>query len=203
MLKDIGVRYMCTEEISSRPYLLVLGGTGMLRGAVRELIDRHYIVISLARRPQRGVPAEHMDDRFIGLTGDWCEPEDFASQILAALRERGATTSELAGAIVWVHSPYRHGVLDQLERVLDPTAQVLQLWGSAVEKPQEIMTRENHVRRSWKSKHLYLGYHASTGAPRWLTNDEISQAALRAWEAPHSGDGYFVAGQTEPWEQRP
>lgn len=193
---------MQTDAVISKPSILVIGGTGMLRLVIHELLERQHLVLAIARRPERAAPAHDAHDRYIPLTGDWRQPETFAQQARAALEHRGATTGQLQGAIVWVHSPYRQAALDQVEQLLEPTAQVLQLWGSATQHPADVMRGEEKSERPWVSKHLLLGYEHSGGASRWLTNDEIAHATLRAWDAV-PGDGYFTAGQTEPWGQRP
>lgn len=186
--------------------VLVIGGTGMLRPAVDELLDRGSTVLGVARRPGRGVGG---DDRgsaagargdYFGVAGQWSEPAAFVDELESIL---GGDTA-IEAAIAWVHTPYRQTVLEQLGRVLTTDATVLQIWGSASQDPREVMAEDPAAAvptgRSWSMRHVYLGYQPGPGTARWLTEAEISSGVLDAWD---SGREHTVVGRLDPWDRRP
>lgn len=181
--------------------VIVIGGTGMLRPAVRTLVDRGETVLAASRRPNRGAPSGRWVGEYIPVEGRWAEPEALIGSIRTLMDERDIPAADVPGAIVWVHTPYRQPVLDQFERVLSPDATVLQLWGSAVRDPREVMAEEGSSARPWRTRHLFLGYQRNDdGGARWLTAEEISTATVHAWD---SADSHVIAGQIDPWEHRP
>lgn len=186
---------------SDRRYVLVVGGTGMLRRAGHELIGRGHGVLAVARRPARGAPVGDGPGEYVPVEADWSRPEALGDAIRAELDGRGVASGAILGAIVWVHSPHRQAVLDQLEGLLEPGATVLQVWGSAATDPREVMAKDDGCAvRPWRARHLYLGYQRDERGARWLTDEEISGAAVRAWD----GDGGpSLAGQVDPWEHHP
>lgn len=150
--------------------------------------------------PLRGVAPQVNGGAYIPVEGEWSAPESLAEAVRDALDDRGISRSTVCGAIIWVHSPHRQSVLDELTRVLNPDARVLQLWGSAAQDPREVMDNEDRPDRPWRTRHLFLGYHRDSGGSRWLTDGEISRATVLAWD---SGSEYASAGQLDPWELRP
>ncbi|WP_029089882.1 hypothetical protein [Brevibacterium album] len=185
--------------MDGRKPVLVIGGTGMLRDAVRALAQRGDTVLAAARRPARAAPDGPVPGSFIPVTAEWRKPEGLADGALTAMRDHGFPPASLPGAIAWVHAPHRQAVFDQLERVLSREATVLQLWGSAHRDPREVMAEETRTPRPWTMRHLLLGYRSDRGGSRWLTHAEISEAALRAWDGD---DPYAIAGRLDPWEHR-
>lgn len=187
-------------ETDNGQQVLVVGGTGMLRGTVRDLTRRGHTVYAVARRPARGAPEAPAPGEFVPVPSEWSEAGRVGRDVLAAMRSRATTPHAMHGAILWVHSPHRQAVLDQLVDVLAPDATVLQLWGSAATNPRKTMAQEHSTRHPWTMRHLVLGYHREAGYFRWLTDEEISRAALRAWDGD---ERVSVAGQVEPWARRP
>lgn len=178
--------------------LVVVGGTGMLRPAVHTLVERGTVVYGVARRPGRGSPSRPGAATYIPVVGDWTEPGIFVDAILGHVRSR-PPAAPVDGALIWVHSPHRQAVLAELERVLAHDATVIQVWGSATQDPREVRDLESSSHRSWTMRHVYLGYRPGPPTRRWLTDDEVSRAALLAWD----DDDDVIAGQLEPWEQHP
>lgn len=106
--------------------VLVVGGTGMLRPMVHELVSSGATVLVVARRPSQGAPVKPSTGRFIPVTADWARPEQLADAILMASGGRQVTT-----AVLWIHSPYRSSVLQELKRAIAEMATVIQVRGSA------------------------------------------------------------------------
>lgn len=176
--------------------VLVIGGTGMLRPAVRRLLKRGVTVLAVARRPDRAAPPMPTPGEFIPIRGEWSDPGALVESVCAAASRRGISVPLSHGAVIWVHSPFRSAVMDELDRVLAADATVLQLWGSAARDPREVMAEEARSERRWRERHVFLGYHREAGASRWLTDEEISHATIHAWDT--DGD-CFYAGRLDPW----
>lgn len=191
---------MTDHHSTSRQTVIVIGGTGMLRAAVRTLVERGNTVVAAARRPGRGAPLGATTGEYVPVEGQWAEPEMLIDAIRTALIQRGTLDSGVHGAIIWIHTPHRQAVLNELERVLGSDATVLQLWGSATKDPREVMGEEDRADRPWRTRHLFLGYQRDLGGSRWLTSEEISSATVRAWDGE---DDYFIAGRIDPWGHRP
>lgn len=194
---------MKSRHISDHRAILVIGGTGMLRPAVTSLVNRGMTVLVVARRPHRGAPQKPSMGLHIPVEADWNDPKTLAQRVQAVLEDRLTPRPMVQGAIIWIHSPYRQAVLDQLEHVLSPEARLLQLWGSAAQDPRQVMAAEDHTVRSWDTRHLFLGYQRDDGVSRWLTSLEVSQATLHAWDDESKGNHRFIAGELDPWSHRP
>ena len=184
--------------------VLIIGGTGMLRPVVHELLDRGELVVVVARHPHRaeppgGGPTMGWTAGFVPVPAQWDRPEALVDQIEATLRSRGEP-SVLDGAIVWIHSPHRQSVLSELSRVLNEASTVVQLWGSAAQDPRRVLAGESDDGYPWTMRHVLLGYHRSSEGARWLTHSEVAAATLQAWD---DGPAHVVAGRLDPWEDHP
>lgn len=181
--------------MEDQPLALVVGGTGMLRPAVKTLLNRGQDVAVLARRPERGAPTTPTRGRYIPLTGDWTASSSFAEELHTASGGRKAHS-----VIVWVHEPHRPKVMEHLCEATAPDAAVVHLWGSATRDPRETIGTEAGVGGHWRMHHVVLGYTHDAATPRWLTSSAISMAALTALDQKQD---YLIAGQIDPWNQRP
>lgn len=170
--------------------ILVVGGTGMLRHGVHDLLAEGATVVLVARRPER--VGEH--PRLVPVRADWNDPDDFATSLQGAL---GSVRP--AEAVLWVHSQFGEKVHAALDPLLDPNAVVVHLWGSAVSDPRQVPVPPEYAPpRSYRQ--VVLGYTGAAGRTRWLTNREISDGALRALRDPSSQQ---IVGRVEPWEHHP
>lgn len=95
-----------------RRQVLVVGGTGMLRPAVHDLLADGAQVLVVARRPKRAATGTLADDRLTSVVADWTDPAGWREAVRAAVD--GAPIHE---ALLWVHPPhdrYVHRGLDEL-----------------------------------------------------------------------------------------
>lgn len=175
--------------------VLVIGGTGMLRHAVHELVDRGSRVVVVARNPDGAAPSETGAGEFVPIAADWEAPGSLIDAVSEALNGRRV---ELV--VVWVHAPYRMPLMLELERVVASDAVVVQVWGSAGRDPREALTGERVLLSGRTNRDVVLGYIAGDDGPRWLTDLEISDGALRAID---QAEASRVIGQIDPWSQRP
>ncbi|QBI54043.1 Rossmann-fold NAD(P)-binding domain-containing protein [Streptomonospora litoralis] len=175
--------------------VLVVGGTGMLRPAVHELLGSGARVVCVARRPERAAAGAPDAGELVQVAADWEQPRSLGEAVA-----RAARTGRFTEALLWVHTPYDEAVHRELDPVLSGNAAVVQLWGSAGADPRR--SRPDPPRyappRSYRS--VVLGFADAARGTRWLTDREISDAALRAL-----GDSTpeQTAGRVEPWSDRP
>jgi len=140
---------------------LVVGGTGMLAGATRWLAAASSQTLLVARR------AEQFDPDTAAVTrvrADWNTPS-FPS-ILAEAIQRVAPVSK---ALLWLHEP--EPILEWLLPLIS-ASQVVLILGSMDGNPRPLAGPGLVTVR--------LGSVPTSNGRRWLTHDEISDAAIRA-----------------------
>lgn len=180
-------------------HALVVGGTGMLGGAVRALSADGWRVSVLARRA-RAFAEE------IGVSGFDCDYHDEAA-FTAAVAEAARANGPIALAIAWFHTLKIEAPRRLAEAVGGPGApgRYVQVLGSAMADPARpdrlgfaasIVEGAPHC----QLRQVVLGFQLEEGGSRWLTNAEISRGVLAAVasDAPLS-----VIGVSEPWSARP
>ncbi|HVT54179.1 MAG TPA: hypothetical protein VHE77_21560 [Dongiaceae bacterium] len=175
---------------------LVIGGSGMLAGLVRQLAaqGRQVTVIARgrARLQQLAGPGIHP------LALDYRDPEALAD----GLARCAAETGPIARCVAWMHDDDLDRALGIARRVRDIYCQVL---GSASADPSrpDLLTR-------WQSafapldrpalRLAVLGFAIERDAARWLSNAEISAGVGRAL----AGDRpVTIVGTVTPWSSRP
>lgn len=175
--------------------VLVIGGTGMLRSAVYELVDRDLKVVVASRRPDRAARPATGRGEFVPVVAAWQEPQALVDAIVVATGGRLVTC-----VVVWVHFPYRAEMMRELARVVAPDAIVVQVWGSASQDPRDVRATEQVTLPGRRMCDVLLGYVSEAGVARWLTHTEISDGVLQALDRT---EALQVVGQIDPWEQRP
>lgn len=175
--------------------VLVIGGTGMLRPAVRDLVEHGLRVLVASRRPDRAAPPETARGRFVPIVADWQNPKTLVDAVASATGGQPVTH-----VLVWVHSPYRTAVLSELQPLVASDAIVVQVWGSAGEDPRSALATEQATLPGRRMRNVVLGYAREAGASRWLTHTEISAGVLNALDRP---EALQVIGQIDPWNQHP
>lgn len=180
-------------------HALVVGGTGMLAGAVSRLAGQGWRVSVLARRASQAPPSASVR----GWDCDYHDEAAFRSAVTAAVARDGP----IALAIAWFHTLKIPAPRRLAEAVGAPEApgRYLQVLGSAVADP----TRPDRLATAaavgqdlpnCRLRQVVLGFRIEGGSSRWLSNDEISTGVLDAIarDAPLS-----VIGVTAPWSARP
>lgn len=175
--------------------VLVVGGSGMLRPAVHDLLGGGARVFVVARRPQRAASGTTLDDRLVPVAADWEAPERLAASVAAAMS--GEPFDE---AILWVHDPPGEDLHEALGSLLAADATVVHLWGSAARDPSGGPSRPEMYAPPRSYRAVVLGFADGPSGTRWLTDREISDGALRGLEHPAE---LQVVGRTEPWTDRP
>jgi len=179
-------------------HALVVGGTGMLAGAVRGLVQRGWRVSVLARR------ASAFAMRQDGVTGYDCNYND-TDALIATLNRARDGEGPIALSVGWFHTLGPAPMLTTRTGSAEAPGRFFHVLGSAMADPEH-PDRLAKAAESAKDaafclyRQVLLGFVVEGGAARWLTNDEISAGVLRAID----DDAPFSAiGVTEPWSLRP
>ncbi|MGT2895617.1 hypothetical protein ACVRZR_04455 [Streptococcus entericus] len=156
---------MLTKEV-----VVVIGGSGMLRPAVFQILSEVQSSVLLCSRDK-----SRYDDLFEVYPHAVFFPFDFSKatsfeNLSNFLQEKGVTISCL---LVWLHSPY----YPHLERFLEHFPTFRNGWylvqgKSSSNLPDALLKRSD-------LQIIRLGYHEKEN--RWLTDDEISQQVLDAF----------------------
>lgn len=175
---------VATSSIPST--VMVVGGTGMLGSAVRDLLRLGRTVVLVARRASKFEAPSPPSGRLITVDADWRDPERFVEAI-----RRAASGLSLEAAVLWVHRPHRDRIVRELDDLLPPEAVVLRLWGSGGGDPRA--EARAAVRLDGRiMREVYLGSVTEEQGWRWLTHAEISAGALQALAGV---DAHHVIGE--------
>lgn len=175
--------------------VLVVGGTGMLRPAVHDLLADGAHVVVVARRPERAATGTSADDRLTPVVADWTDPLGWRDAVRVALNGR-----VVYEALIWAHTPYDQAIHRNLAEVLAPTAVIVQLWGSANSDPRLSRPWPAECRPPRDYRRVVLGFADGPAGTRWLTDREISNGAFNALREPTAEQ---VVGRVEPWTEHP
>jgi hypothetical protein len=175
---------------------LVIGGSGMLAGLVRHLAKSGRQVSVIARGRDRLQRLEALNIHPLPL--DYRDPAALDAGLARCTREIGP----IARCVAWMHDDD----LDRALRVARGVSSVYcQVLGSASADP----SRPDVLER-WRGafaplgapvlRLAVLGFVVEGGAPRWLTDAEISAGVGLALE---SDQAITVVGTVTPWSARP
>ena len=142
---------------------LVIGGTGMLASATRWLAARSALTLVVARNASRFIFPNDMGIR--SLDANWTK-SSFAGDIRSALDGMPPITHSL----IWVHEP--EIILAWLLPLLQGAKSVVVL-GSIDSRPNVSLAGSDVA-------YVRLGSMATEAGRRWLTHQEISDAAVDA-----------------------
>ncbi|WP_409253245.1 SDR family NAD(P)-dependent oxidoreductase [Bacillus sp. SCS-153A] len=178
--------------------ILVIGGTGMLGGAVEHLMKQGNKVTVLSRShgkyermlAKHGLEPEEVDF----MTADYFDRDALVQVLNAHIKANGPFDQ----AVIWMRSTAIesfNAVLDILSRHSE-TVDVFKVNGSAA--AHTTLPFEFH--QTIIMHHIILGFKIENGESRWLTNDEISEGVISALT---SGVPITITGVTDPWDKRP
>jgi hypothetical protein len=179
-------------------HTLVVGGTGMLAAATRQLARRSAAVTVVARRPERldGLDAEQVEL----IAVDYRRTDVLLERLEHAVSRHG----EFDLALTWVHSSGEASLCRLAERLSSQAnaARLVDVRGSALARPDSSSERHQFLSGldGIEYQRVILGFVRDGGHSRWLTDREISEGVI---EAVDDGDGERIVGVVEPWHQRP
>jgi NAD(P)-dependent dehydrogenase (short-subunit alcohol dehydrogenase family) len=195
---------MKPQTPSSSPLALVVGGTGMLAGVVRGLVDAGCRTAVVARNASRitGVAAGTRDpERVLAVPADYTRPDSLKAALDSAL----ASGERFATVVLWVHGPHRPAVREVVSGLLAPDALLVDVLGSSALDP----SRERPLvppplpGSGVTYRAVVLGFTEGPYGSRWLTHQEISDGVLAAVADGDRGPDTRVVGRVEPWANRP
>jgi hypothetical protein len=186
-------------------HALVVGGTGMLRGAVLGLVARGFAVSVVARNARR---LAKLRDEAAAAGGvvrpvcvDYRDADAFAFGLGEAARDLGPPSL----AVVWAHSSAPDAPL-AVAKACDVGGRrvaFVHVLGSAAADPSQ-PDAERAARFAAFPRLAYreviLGFVVERGRSRWLTDDEIAGGVLHAVDTDAART---VVGVVEPWDARP
>lgn len=196
---------MSDLDKAKNSHALVVGGTGMLRGASLYLADQGYTVSVVGRRMERlnslVDSASTCSGEIVPISLDYRYDE----QLRTALQESIERYGPISLAVCWIHSTAPNALEIVGETIASHTnfCRLFHVRGSAAANP----ARSNNQPPSWLQEHpqlhyreVILGFVVTNGGSRWLTHEEISNGVITAMEedAPRN-----IVGTVEPWSLRP
>jgi len=182
--------------------VLVVGGTGMLKGVSLGLVEQGYQVSVLARTPSRlNALVAKSDGAIEPLIVNYCDAEALKLKLKQYVQQKGLFDI----AVVWVHSTAREASFEVSKWVgsIAQPGHYFHVLGSAAADP----SNTNMERLKWSALastftyyEIVLGFQVEENHSRWLMHKEISNGVLEAIEAKQER---FVVGQVEPWSMCP
>jgi hypothetical protein len=186
-------------------HVLVVGGTGMLRGVVHDLATRGDTVSVVARRPDRFAAlaraAAGLPGRVNPLPVDYRDGD----ALRAHLEESGGQFGPFALAVCWIHSTAPDApfvVADVVNRGPAACRYVHVLASETADPSRSDPGTEARFRRfgSIAYRAVVLGFVLEPGGSRWLTDEEICAGVMRAIARD---EVTTVVGTVRPWSERP
>jgi hypothetical protein len=179
-------------------HALIIGGTGMLQAASRQIVAgaRHATLVA------RGIAAleQTRGEGSASLVAlDYHRTTDLVDRLRTARDEHGPFDL----VVLWLHfsaAASFEAVIDLLGEQAQP-CRVFDVRGSASADP----SRGDDERYTTADvavdyRRVILGFVRDDEHSRWLTHTEISQGVLDAISADQTE---YVVGQVRPWEKRP
>ena len=164
--------------------IVIVGGTGMLAPATREIARYVQCLTLVARDP--GSLADEIGARVLRM--DWTKDED-VSKAISSLSSMPPVTL----LISWVHERGM-ACLPRFESVLMEGGRSIRVHGSSVGDPSNGVQTDPSPPSGVLRQDVVLGWIAKeNGARRWLTDDEISAGVLTAFHEPQTRS--LVVGQ--------
>lgn len=182
--------------------VLIVGGTGMLKGVVLELAAKgaHITLLSRNRTKMENL-AGQMDNpsgRIHFIEADYRDTDTLRSKIGQNMHYFGPFDA----VIGWIHSQGYHAHLEIAELTAHPDMHYYQVLGSMSRDPHAAPDKVA-AQMEAKTMHyhqLVLGFIVENGNSRWLTNDEIREGIMEGIEL---NKPEHIIGVVEPWDARP
>lgn len=178
-------------------HILIVGGTGMLRGVTAHFIERGDIVSVLARNKSR---INTFKEEYPLRRGRiWPIPQDYRNteKTMKKVKEAAEMFVHIDLAVLWIHDD-GNNFSEKMKQFLlthHPKTKVFQLVGSLTVKPTSLSQPEWQKAYPRRYREIFLGYKKTGQSFRWLTNREISEGTIRAIE---KDEPKFTIGTTKP-----
>ena len=193
-------------------HLMIIGGTGMLRGVALAFVERGWTVSVVGRRTgpltQLAEQAAGARGTIVPLAADYTQPASFTAHLRAAVGEHGVPTVVVA----WIHDTAPEApllVAQEMVAAADgrPIDFVHVLSRLRTDDPRDRSVPapcpDEETLRDLPGliyRRAVLGWIVEPTGSRWLTDQEIAEGVIRAVD---SDAGLTRIGQTEPLESNP
>lgn len=189
----------------SRSHVLVVGGTGMLRGVSLFLAERGATVSVVARRRDR---LQSLVDSAAATRGeinplqlDYGDPVKLERSLSSSIEAFGP----ISLAVCWVHS-VASDPLSVVAKTIVAAAgspRLFHVRGSATANPAAGGPRPPESMLAFPTlryRQVILGFVIQDGRSRWLNHQEISDGVISAVTSDRE---LTIVGTVEPWSMRP
>ncbi len=182
-------------------HALIIGGSGMLRGAALDLTNRYRTVSVVGRNLGRLLELKKLNPRINPIKIDYTNSAAFIDSIKKSATEHGQITL----AVCWIHdtAPDAPLLLASHLNSYGIKADYYHVLSSTYARPE---AGASDIRRAFERlphidyRQVILGFIVERRSSRWLSNNEISSGVSRSIG---SQDRLITIGTTEPWEMRP
>lgn len=177
-------------------HVLVVGGTGMLKGATLWLAGEGHTVTLVARRPEK------LGDmtRINPLALDYRNDAALAEALQGAIERFGP----IGLAVCWIHGAKAPTALDTVAQALARAGspfRLIHVRGSAAAQPDTPPGPGlAEPPAPCRYQQVVLGWQETETGTRWLTHPEISSGVINAIQADTA---QTEIGVVRPWHRRP
>lgn len=181
-------------------HVLVIGGTGMLRGVSEGLNHQGYHLSVIARRKERLVELEGLLEHpklFTPLALDYSDNDGLRAELKRVQREHGP----IQKVVSWISSPAPQAlrtIIEEVDQANDGSWDLYHVLGSRSELDK--VKAAVAAPETCNYRQVKLGFVIEGGHSRWLTHQEISAGVLRG---VMNREPVTIVGTLEPWEMRP
>lgn len=186
-------------------HALVIGGTGMLRGAAVNLCKTFKTVSVTGRNKHRLYSlqreSEHLKGNTIPIIVDYTSEKELLFSIEEAVKNYG----NISLVVSWIHSTAPR-VAFKIAELISSYGQEFRFFdilGCEYKNPAANNTEREKIFRQVpfiKYRKIILGFIRENEISRWLTNEEISSGTTKAIE---NDSEEYVIGTVTPWELHP
>jgi hypothetical protein len=184
-------------------HALVIGGTGMLKGAVLHLLAK-FDTVSVIARNEDGFKKLREDSGNLSssineLRLDYTHYIDLTNAAIKSVKDFG----EIDLVISWIHSsaPLAPVLIAKVINDTSGKCNFYEILGSSRIHPENDKAENKFKDFENITYHtVLLGFIIENNTSRWLTNKEISNGVLMAIE---SGESNYIVGTITPWNRRP
>lgn len=185
-------------------HVLVIGGTGMLRGVSLARVQAGDTVSVVARSHSRLArlqsDAKGLQGKLHPIAADYANTKALQKKLERAVAQYDAYTH----ACCWIHSTALHApvAIASLLARTSPGCVYIDICGSAAANPLQPMASNKSTIGAYPAleyRKVILGFVVEGTQSRWLTHGEISAGVLQAIEK----ESDTVVGVVQPWSAKP
>jgi hypothetical protein len=170
-------------------HALVIGGTGMLRGVSKHLLNEFNAVSVIARNDdgfkKLASETDKLSAKLNKLKVDYSHYHELTSALMKAVKEFG----EISLAVSWIHStaPLAGTLIAKVLNHSQTKCDFYEITGSAEPAQDNVENSRGKFKIFGNVNYhlIKLGSVSEGGASRWLSDDEISKGVIEAIRGDH------------------